>query len=103
MDVFTVGIVDVLDMRPSKFLITSTETEQSVLWIGTFGQLEVKKVVSFGIDQLYFTTSVTVKNVGNTTLTDFICKNIITHSCYWLVHCTVGCTTSNIFNIHVWF
>ena len=76
MDVLTAGMFDVLAMRPSKFIITSTETEQSVMWIGSHGQLEVKKVISFDVDKLFFTTSVVIKNIGNTTITDFICKEM---------------------------
>lgn len=61
-------------MKPSKILITSSGNQQSVLWMGTFGQLEVKKVIMLDVDKLYFTTSVVIKNVGSTALRDFYCK-----------------------------
>lgn len=64
-----------LEMKPSKILITSSGNQQSVLWMGTFGQLEVKKVIMLDVDKLYFTTSVVIKNVGSAALRDFYCKS----------------------------
>lgn len=57
-------------MKPSTLLVTSTETTQSVLWYGTVGEIELKKVTQFNNDAMYFTTSVVIKNIGSVPLSD---------------------------------
>lgn len=70
------GLLNRKAATPSKFLISSSsESELSVVWLATFGQLEVKKTVRLGIQDLYFTTSVVVKNIGSAAVTDFYCKH----------------------------
>jgi hypothetical protein len=61
-------------MTPSTFQITSTAYIQSTLWVARSGDVEVTKVTQFGNDNLYFTTSVKVQNVGSSPITDFYCK-----------------------------
>ncbi len=51
----------------------STPTRLSVSWIGTgavstTNRIKVSKMTSFGVNELYFTTSVTLENVGSVTL-----------------------------------
>eukprot|EP00600_Ochromonadales_sp_CCMP1393_P011057 CAMPEP_0175003826 /NCGR_PEP_ID=MMETSP0005-20121125/4436_1 /TAXON_ID=420556 /ORGANISM="Ochromonas sp., Strain CCMP1393" /LENGTH=123 /DNA_ID=CAMNT_0016258929 /DNA_START=288 /DNA_END=655 /DNA_ORIENTATION=+ len=58
------GLMNKKEVSPSKIHITSSDSQQSLVWMGTTGELEVKKVVHFDINKLYFTTSVTIKNVG---------------------------------------
>jgi hypothetical protein len=62
------------DTLPSEIRISSDQGRQSVLWLGRFGNLEVRKVIQLQTDKLYFTTSVVVKNIGSATLRDFYCK-----------------------------
>ena len=49
---------------------TSDEGKLSAVWVGSTPNLKVSKVTSFGVDDLYFTTTVTLKNLGTETLHD---------------------------------
>jgi hypothetical protein len=69
------GLMDREAASPSKILVSSSESELSVLWLGRVGQLEVKKLIRLGIRDLYFTTSVVVKNIGDSAISNFYCKN----------------------------
>jgi hypothetical protein len=68
------GLVGKTDATPNKILISSSGTQLSMLWIAQFGELEVKKLLQLETDKLYFTTSVVVKNIGATPISDFYCK-----------------------------
>ena len=70
------GLMGRSDISPSSILVTSTPHMQSVVWTGSHSEeLEVRKVTQLNVDQLHFTTSVTIKNIGDTTLTDIFCKS----------------------------
>ena len=60
--------------KPSKIIITSTDSKQSMVWIGRYNNIEVKKITQFDNEKMYFSTSVTIKNIGSTTISDFFCK-----------------------------
>jgi hypothetical protein len=64
------GRIGFMDIPPSFVADTSTETRLSASWIGTGGMLKVSKSTSFGVNDLYFTTSVTLENVGDNTIFD---------------------------------
>ena len=68
------GLMNNKDVLPSSILITSSATQQSVLWMGTKGNMQVKKVIQLTNDKLYFTTSVVIKNIGSTPMKDFYCE-----------------------------
>ena len=68
------GLMNLVSFLPSNFKITSTDTQQSILWIGTYGNLEVKKVLIFDNENLYFSTSVIIKYIGTSPIYDFYCK-----------------------------
>jgi hypothetical protein len=48
--------------------LTSTNDTQSILWVGTFHDVEISKITRFGNDDVYFTTVVTLENTGLNTL-----------------------------------
>ena len=58
------GRVNLASFKPSYVRDTSTESRLSAAWVGTAGSLKVSKVTSFGVLDLYFTTTVTLENVG---------------------------------------
>lgn len=68
-------------VKPNKITITTSDNQQSVLWMGSFGQLEVNKLTILDNDKLYFTTSVVVKNVGSAALREFFCKRTFLSFC----------------------
>lgn len=68
------GLMNRPDTPPSKVLVSSSEGRLSVLWMARFGTLEVRKLIQLQTDQLHFTTSVVVKNIGTKRLTSFYCK-----------------------------
>ena len=49
---------------------TSDEGKLSAVWVGQTGDLKISKVTSFGVEDLYFTTTVTLKNTGSSSLHD---------------------------------
>lgn len=61
---------------PEVFTLTPTADGEglSVLWVGTYGQLQVTKVYHLQADQLHFTVSVTIKNIGSEVMTNLFCK-----------------------------
>lgn len=61
-------------MTPSTFMITSTDTTQSSLWIGKSGGVQISMITEFSNTNLYFTTSVTIQNIGSDVLSDVYCK-----------------------------
>lgn len=50
--------------------VTSDNDKQSMIWVGSYGNLQVYFNVIFGDDDLYFTTSVILRNIGTTQLKD---------------------------------
>ncbi len=66
-----------LGMIPTAFQITSTDTVQSVLWVGRVGDIEVSKIIQFKNTDVFFSTTVTIRNIGTSTLTDLYCKFFI--------------------------
>lgn len=50
--------------------VTSDNDKQSMIWVGSHGNLQVYFNVIFGDDDLYFTTSVILRNIGTTQLKD---------------------------------
>lgn len=63
-----------IGFKPTTFKITSTDTVQSALWVGKVGQLEITKVIQFKNTDLYFSTTVTIKNIGTSTISNIYCK-----------------------------
>lgn len=68
------GLMGRFGMYPTTFQITSTPDIQSALWVGRSGELEVTKVTQFGNNNLYFTTSVKLQNIGTSVITNVYCK-----------------------------
>lgn len=62
------------EIKPSTFLVTSTDSSQSSLWVGKSGGVQISMITEFGNDDLYFTTSVTMQNIGDDVLSDVYCK-----------------------------
>ena len=47
------------------------------MWVGTAGGvLKVSAATSFGVSDLYFVTTVTLQNVGTTTLTQVLARSV---------------------------
>lgn len=70
------GLMGRIGITPTTFKITSTSTTQSALWVGKVGQLEITKVIQFKNSDVYFTTTVTIKNIGTSTISNLYCKYI---------------------------
>jgi hypothetical protein len=68
------GLMGQYGIRPTTFQITSTENTQSAQWVGRQGSIEISKVVQFKNTDAFFTTAVTIKNIGTTAVTNFYCK-----------------------------
>lgn len=68
------GINELLSFEPSLIEITSEGSLISLLWVGRNDWVEVRKVIEFHETSLYLSVSVTIKNIGSTTLNDFYCK-----------------------------
>ena len=56
------------DVTPIYVADTSTSTRLSAAWVGVAGDLKISKSTSFGVSDMFFTTSVTLENVGDNTL-----------------------------------
>ena len=63
------------DVAPSSFKITSNGNTLSSLWIGSYGNIVVKKATYFNANDFHFRTSVTVKNVGPNAMSNLYCKS----------------------------
>jgi hypothetical protein len=70
------GLMGRGEMTPTAFLVTSTDASQSSLWVGKSGGVQVSMITEFGNDNLYFTTSVTMQNIGADVLSDVYCKSL---------------------------
>ena len=70
------GLMGNSGITPTKFQITSTDRIQSVLWVGNIGQIEVTKVTQFKNTDVYFSTTVTIKNAGSSKVSNLYCKTI---------------------------
>lgn len=63
-----------LDMPSAAFFVTSTDSSQSSLWIGQSGGLQASIITEVIDDKLYFTSLVTLQNIGNDVFNDVYCK-----------------------------
>jgi hypothetical protein len=68
------GLMNKKDMVPETLYVTSSAAQQSALWVGRFGSLEVKMVFQLESSALYHTTSVVIKNVATTPITELFRK-----------------------------
>jgi hypothetical protein len=62
---------------PEKYTVTSSEEQQSLMWIGRDGPLEIRKTTQLDNNDLFFTTSVTIKNIGTVPILDIYCEWIL--------------------------
>lgn len=78
------GLMNRNNNKPKTFSITSTESMQSCLWIGQVGDIEASVSTRFNNDDLFFTTTVTLQNIGSDILRDLYCKfsflSLLTHN-----------------------
>jgi hypothetical protein len=68
------GLMGKRNATPSTLWVTSGGGQQSVLWVGKVGSLEVKTVTHLSDNKLYFTTSVVIKNTATTEIRKLYCK-----------------------------
>jgi hypothetical protein len=59
---------------PDVFRITSTNGSQSALLVITYGSVQTSMSVYFADDDLFYTTTVTMKNVGESEIEDLACE-----------------------------
>ena len=59
---------------PDVFRITSTNGSQSALLIITYGSVQTSMSVHFADDDLFYTTTVTMKNVGESVIHNLACE-----------------------------
>ena len=62
---------------PSSFLITSVGNMQSSMWVGKSGVMETTMVTQFSENDLYFTTSMKIRNTGTSSVTNVYCKSFL--------------------------
>ena len=68
------GLALMQSITPALFEVTSNGSLQSSLWVGRNELIEIKQVSFFDWKALHLSFSVTVKNIGSTTVTDLYCK-----------------------------
>ena len=59
---------------PIKFIVTSQENSLSFMFISRTVDLEITKTSFLDYNSMYIITFVTIKNIGNTKLSDLYCK-----------------------------
>jgi hypothetical protein len=59
---------------PDVFRITSTNDSQSALLVITYGSVQTSMSVYFANDDLFYTTTVTMKNVGQNGIQNLQCE-----------------------------
>lgn len=64
------------EIPPYAFYVTSSESSQSSLWVGKTGGVQISMITEFGNNDLFFTTSVTMQNIGDDVLSDVYCNFI---------------------------
>ena len=74
-------------MLPSSFTITSNGTTLSAIWVGENNDVQVRKVYHFDTSNLYFKTSVSVKNISPAPIKNLYCKLLLPPSCLVLCSC----------------
>ena len=60
---------------PTAFKITSSDDSQSSMLVVTRNEVQATMTTYFGNDDLFFTSTVTFKNVGDVTITNLKCKH----------------------------
>ena len=80
----TVGLLGKPDKfeTPDTFRITSTNNSQSAILVVTYGLVQTSMSIHFANDDLYYTTTITMKNIGTTSASDLKCKYIELFICY---------------------
>lgn len=56
------------DILPSFVADASTPDRLSATWVGSRGSLKISSSTSFGVSDLFFTTTVTLENIGTSRL-----------------------------------
>jgi hypothetical protein len=84
LTLYNQGIAGRQSIAPYKLAITSSENQQSLMWIGRDGPLEIRKTTQLDNKGLFITTSVTIKNIGTASVSDIYCKSRCTniYFCY---------------------
>lgn len=59
---------------PDTFRITSTNDSQSAILIVTYGIVQTSMSIHLGNDDLFYTTTITMKNIGDVSLEKLACK-----------------------------
>jgi hypothetical protein len=75
------GAVNIMDAMPTAFipvaslaLINASTYLMSSIWVGHMGNIELLSVSSMRSDGFVIHTSVKLRNIGSTVLTDVLCK-----------------------------
>ena len=72
--IYNQGLIGGTDITPTTFTITSNGSTLSAIWVGNNGVMEIKKIYHFDTKDLYFKTSVSMKNISPRTLSNLFCK-----------------------------
>jgi hypothetical protein len=80
------GLMNRIGLRPIHFSISSDKDTVSVLWVARSTDLEMKKVHYIDMQNLHVTSSVTIKNLASTAMSNLYCK---------CNHCIVTMNNSN--------
>ena len=67
---------------PDTFRITSTNNSQSAILVVTYGLVQTSMSVHFANDDLYYTTTITMKNIGEVLVSNLRCKYRELFICY---------------------
>lgn len=68
------GMADRTVVTPYYFASTASANQQSVMWIGRYGPLEIRQLVQLDNSGLFFTTAVTIKNIDTGPAKGIYCK-----------------------------
>ena len=71
--------VNFRSMPAEIFLVTSTDNSNSLsfMFVTRVGNLEITKTSSFDYESMYITTFVTIKNLGDSPISNLYCKSSI--------------------------
>lgn len=71
------GLQNKVSVTPYKFAVTSSPQQQSAIWIGRFGPLEIRQTFQLDNTALFFTTTVSIKNVDVGPVSRIFCEPFV--------------------------
>jgi hypothetical protein len=79
--IYNMGLSGYTQLLPKKFSITSNGNKLSLIWISRNNDIEVRKIYQMNYNNAYVKCSVSIKNIGTSSLSNFYCKFEIVFLC----------------------